>query len=915
MQNQAALQPTTPWFFRRWPLLDLPITGALRGADLVIRTLFKKETYFSEETLLTHKERQLKVLEKQLEGKKACAPFVEATHRFIHTAIRHTSGEALTHLPRVGWDYSRYWMKLNRSGVLSFLPAVIWAVAAERMGLDRGGMLYTLPIVLLAPVRVFQPLEGYGLVYAYDRYDRANPIAETSAMQAVAPAIGRLFCRARTLFAHHVIGSPVIWDYSVNVKQLVYGVLNGVDKIEKRLIEKSREKSDKDSKIPKRVAALIKAIGPLLKENSDIDTKIAKKKFSHPDDAFMFRLSSLEAANLLPRGLPLPNEVRADELAKKREEALLAYGKNIAEWYFDKHAPDSLDKGLFGWIWWLEGKHHTVETLGALITEFGLKQIIDPHKFYIAILTAFVDTLGLEPDKFGQDKSDRIFETGMAMMEKSLEEGVSPESIKKIFLESGLKSGTTGIAVTEQKKEAREQLKKILSGLLYSYIKPKKERSSKNTVDSVIAQASRFPGLGFTTMFVRGVVNGLIFTVQHIQDGKGFHIEELIREMVGKNYVDALVDKALDIIERPEWPIYALKMVDTMINSFSAKKQDRKIPDEVIKSNIEIIGTFLGKNAAEPILGQGSQLAAKVTAYFTTGKAFEELQQASGIPQNIAILQTALPLIQPTMKELGLYMHVTDIFRKMGVEFAGDSKFYESLLRVRLDRQTDPRIDEATGTLKKSPNYAPLRETLIDELLSLDSQGLRQKLSTSGDFSKVHFIEEEKKKPPAGALLPQTLVEAAAQLKAVHGGQTKTLPAKVAPQAQTPAAAAAAQPAAPKPQTVIAAAAKASVPQSQTAAGAAPQPQDAKPVSQPQTPAVAAPQLKKSPPAAPPAPPPNWVSDDYSPKGQPKEEIPLQKAKEKPEGFIQDPVGWLWGSATSFTGAATSFVSSVVSNK
>ena len=102
-------------------------------------------------------------------------------------------------------------------------------------------------------------------------------------------------------------------------------------------------------------------------------------------------------------------------------------------------------------------------------------------------------------------------------------------------------------------------------------------------------QASRLPGLGLPTMFASAVVKGLVFTVQHLQNGKGSYLKGFVQHLAGKKYADLLADKVLDMIEHPAWPIFALKMVDTMIDSFSPAKQDEKIPDEVIKSNLQVI--------------------------------------------------------------------------------------------------------------------------------------------------------------------------------------------------------------------------------------------------------------------------------------------------------------------------------------
>ncbi len=695
-------------FFRQFSVIDIPYTTILRAMNYCAESCFRR-SLFSEDRLLTHKDRQVKAMQKVLENKKCCDTFAHTAASFLQTALAHVAGSQMNLFPSVAGNWACSWVRIN--GLFGY---------------------YAYGLV------------GYGALYAKDRINRNVKLDATLSTSPTVMALDRLYCRIRTTFAQYFIGRGV--NYSVNLKHLVLNCLIGVDKLEKKLALEAKSIPGK-MQVPKRVAALIESLGSVLERHDEIDKEISKMKLDpKSDDAFIVRLEILKTSKGLPPGLPDPASIKAGELSKKRDEALLAYGKQLATWFFEKHAPDGLHRGFFGWVWDLEGEYQSIDLAASLLTEFGLRQIIDPHRLYVAILTAVgAETMELEHDKYGENSRERIFKTGREMMEQSQKSDASSYSILKIFNDSGLDSAPAGSKVIDQKQKARAQLKKVISGMIYDSIKTDKQpiapRSLQATFNTLAEQASRLPGIGFAPIFIRGLVNGAVFTINHIREGKGTpYAMGLVSYLTGTKQTDYLADKILELIDHPSWPVIALKIVDTMIQSFSAQEQDRVINETDIIKHFQSIGTFLLHNAIVPLVGEDSKgVVDFITSGLSSGQVFEEFKNKFNVPQNVAFLETSLPFIQPTIKELELYMRTIDMFRKLGVTHKDDTKFWECYIRERLYRQVDPRIDE-TGKLRSTPNYGPTREKIVNDLMALDDAALRKELSSYVDMVPLPVV-------------------------------------------------------------------------------------------------------------------------------------------------------------------------------
>src|SRR5262249_39351848 len=126
---------------------------------------------------------------------------------------------------------------------------------------------------------------------------------------------------------------------------------------------------------------------------------------------FIARLTWHKGNNTLPKGVPDPSQERLtpENLQKKMDESLSEYIHHYVEKYLNKISIKQFNEGILGVIYFLEGKDLLIKLLIFLISEFGIKQLADPHLFALSFLNSNgIEVMDYELDGFGRDKRSVI---------------------------------------------------------------------------------------------------------------------------------------------------------------------------------------------------------------------------------------------------------------------------------------------------------------------------------------------------------------------------------------------------------------------------------------------------------------------------------------------------------------------------
>lgn len=514
---------------------------------------------------------------------------------------------------------------------------------------------------------------------------------------------------------------------------------------------KLKAESGKDNLSVHLIKRAVRSLGQSLKMQPHIEHFIEKLLLDSPQERFIARLEWHKRNNSLPKGLPNPatTALTPSNLDEELDKALTERINGLVRNLLNNVAPDSLKRGFLGIIYFLEGKDFLVQLLGYLISEFAVKQLVDPHLFALAILYASGEEVAdFELDGFGRNKLGQVVFVGQNMMKESLKPGASWESIKKIYDSSQLKAAAGGFEGLMQKKEAKEKLRQFIAQLLYQMVKGE-DLQYDSLLKGVRERASQLPVVGMATITLHGLINGMFFSFGYLfrdekQTDTSF-LSWMAKNFSGKGLCNFLADRVVDLIYHPNWRITLLQMIDDL-EEVVMNPPPINAPQQAPYSDVDLkpITDFLFQHFVQdsqiPFEGNITPLM----HYFTHEGLKEQFKQLLK-PSNDSLLEKALTALLPTMKELKLYCRVVDAFRKDQVWLEGGQKFWEVFVRVSLNRLTASRIMELKGPRANVclAEQAAIRNQFVEHMLTLEKAELRAFLSDVPECSEMlHHWEQ-----------------------------------------------------------------------------------------------------------------------------------------------------------------------------
>lgn len=427
----------------------------------------------------------------------------------------------------------------------------------------------------------------------------------------------------------------------------------------------------------------------------------------------------------LPAGLPDLDGLLPENLLEKENEALYTHICKLVEKFLDKHAPESIRKGVTGTVYELEGKDAFVHLAAQLIIEVLIKQVADPHRFAQTILYSQGEVMDLELDGFGMNKGDDVFDAGHEIL--NLEE----KSIAQVLEEFKLKQSPGGQEANEQKEATRERLKEYFAAIFMQMFES--ENNEKTTFEP------HNPICGAGSIGWHFLMNTMNFGIKHLK-----HFSIFAAERAQKKISKYFASRMVDLIYHPSWKIILLQMLgDLSENVFDRPIEDQKIE----KEDFDEIASFLGKHffgsleanqlpevyyvqtlawiiekaGFSPTSKSMGELLSDAFLYMKSDELFGKFQSHINTPSTSKpFLEEGLEALIPTMRELLLHCRLTDANRKKGNAFEGDDKLWDVYLRSVLTQ-----LAVKGSSLEEK---ARLRGEIVDELLTLDDDALIERL-------------------------------------------------------------------------------------------------------------------------------------------------------------------------------------------
>lgn len=500
------------------------------------------------------------------------------------------------------------------------------------------------------------------------------------------------------------------------------------------------------------MAKALDSLAQSLSQQAEIDAYIKTLKVESPEEALIARLEFCCAKKTLPPGVPDPSkeELKRETINARMDETLYDFIRGLMEKVLTHQSPENLKKwNLLGLLYWLEGKKILGEILTFLAAEYGIKQLVDPYLFTLAILNSQgVETFEMEPDGFGPDTAEKIVSTGKKIIEESLKPEAKSDAIRSHFEKSGLRAAPGNVKKILMKAKAKELLKRHISMLIHSF-KGDKSRSPSSTLKTAREKASRLPVIGLAILSLHVLVNGSMFCMNYFlrnkeEDDSNF-FDWMGKHFIGKNFCDFLADQIVEkIIYHPSWRLTLLHLIATLVNSVTNPEPTLSVPQvDKTKENFTKITSFLFDQLTSDTTFSGK--IGDWAKHFTGEGAFGVFQQLMK-PAAGSFLEKGLAPLLPTMKELLLFTRLTESYRWQFVTFeqeGADAKFWECYVREYLNREVHRRNPAPSDRIA-------VREEVVDTLLALDPVALRHRLAAmppapvKDELDDMHFVHLRK---------------------------------------------------------------------------------------------------------------------------------------------------------------------------
>jgi hypothetical protein len=466
---------------------------------------------------------------------------------------------------------------------------------------------------------------------------------------------------------------------------------------------------------------IIRSLAKSSSQQAQIDDFLQRLQLDSPEDKFIARLTWHKQNGTLPGGLPDPKQERLNRqnLEEKLDQALYNFLNSHMDKLLKFVISNDFKKGFLGFLYFLEGKDLISETFAYLIAEFGIKQIVDPHLFALAILqNSGIEVMDYELSGFGRGERNLILETGKKMIVK-VRAKAPPLEIIDIFNQTHLKQTPGGFEEILQKKDVKKELQDCIASIVYTMIKSDEEfQNPSGLLKTARQKAQQLPIIGGATLTLHLLISGTFFSLDYLYRNKANqnvpYFTWMFKKFSGKNFSQYVAERIVSLIYHPSWRITLMQLIEVSMNT---------VENEPIKKEEwqKIVG-FLFQHFTEstPV-----SLPKSITDYYTFESMIHQLFETSG-SSNTTPLEKGIKNLTPTIKELLLYTRVIDSFRVKGICFDGDAKFWEHFIREYLNSHIASYSKDKALNLEELTEF---RTFLVDQLLSLDPALLYESLS------------------------------------------------------------------------------------------------------------------------------------------------------------------------------------------
>ncbi len=695
--------------------IDLGFRSALKLVSKVAQ-VFSSTPLFSEETLLTIKERQRR---EDVERKKVfLATSLESAEEKGRDVVLikdclslcKLSGSLIDEsIPRVAAD------------ILGTVPAV----AEENAVYAAWYMVPFLP-------RAF-------LRYVNYQVQKRLAVRDGLVGSSFVQMLGRAYSSVTSRLTQGVVRKSLTSPW-VDFEHIVLTLVTKLQEMQNNMAEDLKRQDSKTSPVPKNVALVLKALASVMSRQDKAEEYIKEKRFIGENASFIARLSWHKENGGLPPGLPDPAILTPDNLSVELQKALEKHMAKLMERLLDKFAPSEMRNN---WIYWLEGKDLLIKIFSSMAVELGVDQLVNPHSLGNLILSAAGYKIEhLELDKFGFRASKTVFDTTQSMLRESLQERPDSESILRKVTQADLKAGCGGSSALEQRRETRD----LLTVYVYEMIK-KAMGQNLNTSQDKAPLESKLGVAGIANFALQVLISATVHAYKSLKGDLKPH--ETLAERVKQDFAsqsDILVHLAkriVGLIYHSSSRITVLSVLNVIVESLLTPDHKKEaISEKESKQHFQEVTTFLyGRITVEQF---------KTFASMLTGDAAFKAFSAAIQPKGESLIKKGVPVLLPIVQELLLYGRVHQHFRNLGCSFAGDAKLAETYVRLYLNHVESFSLSPGVYTefhVDQVPDRALIRAKLLDVFHKLPPEELIKKLSLDPEVHKdlVRDVELSKK--------------------------------------------------------------------------------------------------------------------------------------------------------------------------
>lgn len=624
------------------------------------------------------REQEIRNLQGCFATESAVPGFCKMTAELTESIVRLKIAEKLEGLPKVAEDYGHYKMRL------------------------------VVPYGL-----------GWGGEYAYRQVDRRTGCRGALLDSKIGKALQRWYCAIRTYLANKSLTHENVGMF-INIEHMLLKGCLELQEAQKADVAQAAALEKVGVPVHnKTLVALLQSLAIVMGSQPQFEEYLERMRKSgtiSSDEALILSIEWHQKNGVLPRGIPDPTHVKLTpgvlygELAK----ALHSY---VSEEVLGRVLERKANPGGLSWLlYYLEVKDLLKDIGATAIVENVLEQLLNPDLLALTVLTgAGVETMDLEPDKFGLDTRKMVLKTGRKILERALDARTESSELIGIFEKSKLKNAPGNSEAIRQKQETKAQFKLLLSQMIRKAFKDDKQAGAKGGFNETLKQ---LPVVGSVTKGLTLLVNGMVLTWKYLSSDasseSGSFVGLMAKGLSGDPLFDLLAERIIELIYHPSWRIILMHLVDAIVQSM-AGEFDTPEAEAKMQANFKTITSFLFTRVAPDALKHElSWLATR----FTGDMAFAVVQGYVNKPADGAVLEKVLPIVQPTISEAQLYVRVTDSFRAKGVSFEGDAQFWQCYVREYLNR-----------CVEAEAGVEGVRDKRVDELLKKDVKGFWGQLS------------------------------------------------------------------------------------------------------------------------------------------------------------------------------------------